>query len=65
VSPASAQLGPALGILAAAIGFDIYCLRDLARAHVTFVFPPQLWFLTIVLTTPFGGIAYLTLGRRR
>src|SRR5262249_27572379 len=65
MSPALAQLGAALGILVAAIGFDGYCLRDLARADVTFVFPPELWFLTIVLTTPFGGIAYLRLGRRR
>ena len=65
MSPALAQPVSAWAILGVVLGFDVYCLRDLARAHVTFVFPPQLWFLTIVLTTPFGGIAYLTLGRRR
>jgi hypothetical protein len=62
VSPA---LVSAWGILVAAIGFDVYCLRDLARAQITLVLPPRFWFLLIVLATPFGGIAYLQLGRRR
>ena len=65
MSPAVGQFISAWGILVAAIGFDVYCVRDLARADITFVFPPRFWFLLIVFATPFGGIAYLKLGRRR
>jgi hypothetical protein len=65
VSPALAQVVSAWGVLVAGIGFDVYCLRDLVRAEITFVFPPRFWFLLIVFATPFGGIAYLQVGRRR
>jgi hypothetical protein len=65
VSPALAQPVSAWAILGVVLGFDVYCLRDLARTEITFVFPHRFWFLLIVFATPFGGIAYLQLGRGR
>jgi hypothetical protein len=65
VSTNAAQLISARSIIGVALAFDVYCLRDLAGADVTFVFPPQVWMLVIVFTTPLGGIAYLKLGRPR
>jgi hypothetical protein len=59
------SLIPPLGVVLAAVAFDLYCLRDLARADLSLVFPPQVWVGLIVVFTPFGGIAYLKLGRRR
>jgi hypothetical protein len=61
----TATLISVFALLLAGFTFDVYCLRDLARAEITFVFPPQIWFVVIVFFTPFGGIAYLKLGRQR
>jgi hypothetical protein len=52
-------------LIAGAVGFDIYCLQDLAQAEVVLYFPPQVWAIIICLSTPFGGAAYLMLGRPR
>jgi hypothetical protein len=65
VSPQAPALASALVILVLALGFDAYCLSDLARARVVLGFPPQVWLGVILLSTPFGGIAYLMLGRPR
>jgi hypothetical protein len=65
VSQQSATLISALVLIAAGVSFDIYCLKDLARAETTLYFPPQIWLFIIVFSTPFGGIAYLMLGRPR
>jgi hypothetical protein len=65
MSSTSVSLISVFVLLVAGLAFDINCLRDLARAEITFVFPPQLWLVVIVLFTPFGGIAYLKLGRQQ
>jgi hypothetical protein len=55
----------ALALLAAAIAFDVFCLVDLARSDEVLLLPPRVWAFVICATTPFGGISYLMLGRRR
>jgi hypothetical protein len=50
-------------VLILAIAFDVYCLRELARADVVLGFPAEFWAVVIFLLTPFGGIAYLKPGR--
>jgi hypothetical protein len=65
VSQQAATLISALVLVVAGFRFDLYCLRDLARADVVLYFPPEIWFYIIIFSTPFGGIAYLTLGRPR
>jgi hypothetical protein len=52
-------------LIAAAIRFDLYCLRDLAEAEVVLYFPPQVWSYIIIISTPLGGMTYLMLGRPR
>jgi hypothetical protein len=65
ISVQAASLTAALLLVLAALAFDACCLLDLARRDVTFVVPPQIWFCLILLFTPFGGIAYWMLERRR
>lgn len=65
MSQQSATLISALVLVVAGLAFDIYCLKDLARAEATLYFPPQIWLFIIVFSTPLGGIAYLKVGRPR
>jgi hypothetical protein len=65
VSAQALSLTAALVLVAVALAFDACCLRDLARRDVTFVVPPEIWLCLILLFTPFGGIAYWMLERRR
>jgi hypothetical protein len=58
-------LPAALGILAVALLFDIYCLRDLAQTDYVQVLSREVWFFVICLSTPIGGILYLTIGKAR
>ncbi|MGO8683949.1 MAG: hypothetical protein ACLQUT_05150 [Thermoleophilia bacterium] len=62
--PTAALLLPVL-VFVVALGFDVYCLKNLARAEVVLYFPPRIWTYIIIFFTPFGGIAYLMLGRPR
>jgi Phospholipase_D-nuclease N-terminal len=53
-------------ILALAVGFDAFCLVDLARAAEVRYLPKWGWVLLIcIISAPFGGIVYLTIGRVR
>jgi hypothetical protein len=52
-------------VLVLAIVFDAYCLADLAKADVVLRFPPSVWAGIIIISTPMGGLFYLTFGRVR
>ncbi len=51
--------------LALAIGFDAFCLVDIARASQVRYLPKWAWVLICLAQTPGGAIAYLCLGRAR
>lgn len=55
---------PFLLIVALGIGFDAFCLADIARAsHVRYL-PKWKWALLCLLQIPLGGILYLSVGRQ-
>ena len=58
----SVLLAPLL-VVAAVVGFAVYCVRDLNRNSAPQSLPRDTWLLLIVFAGPFGGIAYLMLGR--
>jgi hypothetical protein len=45
-----------------ALGFVGYCWYDLSRSQVRYL-PKWAWALICVASIPFGGIAYLIVGR--
>jgi hypothetical protein len=49
-------------VLALAIGFDMFCLRSIARATRVRYLPKWLWVLICLMQTPGGGIIYLSIG---
>lgn len=55
-----AALAPVLVLLA---GFVVYCLVDLSRSEVLHL-PKWAWAIVCVISVPFGGIIYLTIGRK-
>ena len=50
-------------IMPLAVGFDAFCLVDIARADEVRYLPKWAWVLICLVQTPGGGIAYLSLGR--
>jgi nitrate reductase NapE component len=55
--------GWSLGVvLALAIGFDAFCLADIARAERVRYLPKWAWVLICLVQTPGGGIIYLSVG---
>jgi hypothetical protein len=48
--------------LALAIGFDAFCLVDIARAAQVRYLPKWAWALICLIQTPGGGIVYLSIG---
>jgi len=54
---------PFLLLVALGIGFDGYCLADIARASQVRYLPKWAWALICLTQTPAGGIAYLCAGR--
>jgi Phospholipase_D-nuclease N-terminal len=61
-------MNPALApilVLIPLLGFDAFCLVDLARSGEVRHLTKPLWVLIICVLTPCGGIAYLIAGRVR
>ena len=54
---------PLLLLVAVGVGFDGYCLADIARASEVRHLPKWAWALICLAQTPAGGIAYLCAGR--
>jgi hypothetical protein len=48
--------------LAMAVGFDAFCLADIARAAQVRYLPKWAWVLICLIQTPGGGIMYLSIG---
>jgi hypothetical protein len=54
-------------VLAAAVllaaAWEVFCLRDLARAdHVRYL-PKWAWAIVCLISIPWGGLAYVIFGR--
>ncbi len=58
----NAALAPILVVLVA-IGFEVFCLVDLARAEEVRYLPKWGWLIVSLISIPLGGIIYLTVGR--
>jgi hypothetical protein len=56
---------PTMLLLALAVGFDVFCLVDIARAAQVRYLPKWAWVLICLVQTPAGGIAYLSVGHIR
>jgi ABC-2 type transport system ATP-binding protein len=60
IPPGSAA---AVAVLAAVAGFAVFCLVVLARAEQVRYLPKWGWALIICASAPWGGLAYLIIGR--
>jgi hypothetical protein len=60
----NAALVPIL-LLVLAVGFEVFCLVDLARAEEVRYLPKWGWLIVTLVSIPLGGIIYLVLGRVR
>jgi len=54
---------PFLLLVALGIGFDVFCLADIARARQVRYLPKWIWALICLIQLPLGGILYLCIGR--
>jgi hypothetical protein len=54
---------PLLLVVALGIGFDAYCLTDIARASEVRHLSRRTWALLCLVQIPLGGILYLCIGR--
>jgi drug/metabolite transporter (DMT)-like permease len=54
-----------LPIIGLAVVFDVYCLADVIRAKSVQRLPKGVWAVVILISAPWGGLAYLFLGRDR
>jgi hypothetical protein len=52
-------------VLLAAIGFEVLCLVDLAKAEEVRYLPKWGWLIVSLISIPVGGIIYLSVGRVR
>ncbi len=45
------------------VGWDGFCLYDLARAKEARFLPKWVWAIITLISFPFGGILYMLIGR--
>jgi hypothetical protein len=57
----NAAFAPIL-VLLVAIGFEAFCLVDLARAEEVRYLPKWGWLIVTLISIPLGGIVYLSIG---
>jgi hypothetical protein len=57
------DMWPLLAIAAPAIGFDAFCLLDIAGAPDVRYLRKSVWVLICLIQIPLGGIVYLSIGR--
>jgi hypothetical protein len=57
------DMWPLLGIAALAMGFDAFCLLDIAGAADVRYLRKSAWVLICLIQIPLGGIVYLSIGR--
>jgi hypothetical protein len=61
-------MAPALApilVVVVAVGFEVFCLFDLARAEEVRYLPKWGWAIVSLISIPLGGIIYLSVGRVR
>jgi hypothetical protein len=61
----SNALVPLVPIAVVAIGFEVFCLVDVARTEAVRYLPRWAWAAVCLISIPVGGIAYLVFGRER
>jgi Phospholipase_D-nuclease N-terminal len=52
-----------IAILAAVVGWEIFCLADIVRADRVRFLPRWAWAIACLIQIPLGGILYLLVGR--
>jgi hypothetical protein len=57
------DIWPLLIVVALGVGFDAYCLADIARAAEVRYLRKRVWALICLIQMPLGGILYLSIGR--
>lgn len=61
----SAVVAALAPLLLVVVGFDVFCLVDIARAERAAYLPRWAWAVLCVVISPLAGIVYLALGRSR
>jgi hypothetical protein len=61
----SSEAAALIPIVVVAVGFEIFCLVDVARAEEVRYLPRWAWTVVCLISIPLGGIAYLIFGRTR
>jgi len=66
VSPVSATVILVLAaVVVLAVAWEVFCLRDLARADRVRYLPKWGWAIVCLISIPWGGLVYVILGRDR
>jgi hypothetical protein len=63
LTPPDPRTWPLLPVAALVIGFDAFCLVDIARAADVRYLRKSTWALICLIQIPLGGIIYLSIGR--
>jgi hypothetical protein len=63
LTPPDPRAWPLLPVAALLIGFDVFCLVDIARAADVRYLRKSTWALICLIQCPLGGILYLSVGR--